>query len=809
MNLVFRIFSVILLLNTTLFAQDFLGFSNSNYAGVTGIDLQPSSIVDSRYKVDINLIGGSLFGYNNYVGMYPDALQEKNVLKDPFFRENYLVLKDNYDKAKSIFLRGRLDFPSALITISETEAIAFNFRRRSYLNIDGIETPLARLAFQELNYPTLFSTAPFSNKFLSMQGMTWNEYAFSYGRVLFNKNKHFLKAGIRFKALQGQNAGYVYIKDLQYNFINDTTVSFINTNVSYGSSQKSSWGLGLDLGATYEYRPKWKKYVYEMDGDTNLVRRDKNKYLWKVGFSILDIGGINFDKGSNSGDFTADINQWNIQQIRNLDWTINDVRDFKVSDNLDTTLRKTFAYKQSQSNFYMNLPTAISLQFDYNIYQDFYVNLTPYFALKLKNNQNKLNELTTVALTPRWDHKWFGVFLPVSYNSMAGMNMGISLRLGPVVIGTTDLLPVIGTRKIYGGDFHVMFKLPILYNKTKDRDNDRVSDKNDKCVEMPGVWEFKGCPDCDRDHVPDALDECPDQAGTIELFGCPDTDGDKIIDKLDSCIDVAGLKEFSGCPDTDGDKVIDKLDSCRDVAGLPQLNGCPDKDGDGIIDKIDMCPDLKGPASKKGCPDTDEDGVTDDIDLCPTMVGKKENKGCPDFDKDGDTVLDKDDKCPDVPGAKENKGCPYADVDKDGVFDKDDQCPETAGSIANKGCPEIAKEEQEIINTAFSALEFETGKDVIKNESYASLIELSKLLIKKQEWTLLLAGHTDNQGAPAKNKLLSEKRSKAVKKFLVDNGVKAERIKAEWYGQTKPIAPNTTPEGRQKNRRVEMNVLFK
>jgi OOP family OmpA-OmpF porin len=77
------------------------------------------------------------------------------------------------------------------------------------------------------------------------------------------------------------------------------------------------------------------------------------------------------------------------------------------------------------------------------------------------------------------------------------------------------------------------------------------------------------------------------------------------------------------------------------------------------------------------------------------------------------------------------------------------------------------------------------------------------------DWTLKLSGHTDNQGDATKNLMLSEKRAKAVKKFLVSKGVKADKVIAEWFGQTVPIADNTTPEGRQKNRRVEMKVEFK
>jgi outer membrane protein OmpA-like peptidoglycan-associated protein len=71
-----------------------------------------------------------------------------------------------------------------------------------------------------------------------------------------------------------------------------------------------------------------------------------------------------------------------------------------------------------------------------------------------------------------------------------------------------------------------------------------------------------------------------------------------------------------------------------------------------------------------------------------------------------------------------------------------------------------------------------------------------------------LSGHTDNVGKPESNLTLSKNRTLAVKNYLVKKGVEIERIRTEWYGQTKPVADNASPEGRQRNRRVEMSIVF-
>jgi len=171
-------------------------------------------------------------------------------------------------------------------------------------------------------------------------------------------------------------------------------------------------------------------------------------------------------------------------------------------------------------------------------------------------------------------------------------------------------------------------------------------------------------------------------------------------------------------------------------------------------------------------------------------------------------LLDKDDKCPYNAGPAKNEGCPYVDTDGDGVLDKDDECVNVPGLVENKGCPEIVEEEQEILNTAFENLDFETSKAVIKEVSYTSLEELAALLIKKGEWKIKIAGHTDSQGKAQTNLILSKKRAEAVRDFLVQRGVSTERIIVQFFGEEKPVADNTTAEGRQQNRRVEMEVMF-
>ncbi len=779
-------------------AQDFVGFNQSNYAGVTGIYQQPASIVDGRMKFDMTLIGFNLGAFNNYIGVDRAAFKKTNVqydaFNDPNFQDNYLKARNN-GRDKNMAVNSRIVGPSFMVNLNRKNAIAISTGVRNYVNIDGVSQELATLAFNQFKYPSLW-VQNLQNKNLSIQEMSWAEYGLTYAHVFKDDNEHYFKAGVTAKLLQGIQSAYMFVDNLDYNFQTSDTVSIFNTDVKYGHSSNFNFeqvsfggqnsgtkifdysqsfpGFGMDFGVVYEWRPSYMKYKYDMDGEKDLWRKDKNKYKLKVGLSVTDIGAIKFKKGGVANDFNANVGLWNLKPISPQ--TIGE---------LDDTLASRFGGTSGASTYRMNLPTAISLQVDYQIWKDIYVNLTPYLAFQFKKNDTKVHDYSSVAITPRWDHKWFGVFIPVQYNFLDGFRTGAAVRLGPIIVGTSNILPLVGGQKnIYGADAYALLKIPIPYGKPKDKDKDGISNKRDACKEVPGVWEFNGCPDKDGDHVKDSEDKCPDVPGVKELQGCPDKDGDGITDAEDNCPDDKGLAEFKGCPDKDGDKIIDKEDACPELAGLTEFKGCPDRDGDKIPDNEDACPDIAGPKEYKGCPD-----------------------------KDADTVLDKDDSCPDVAGAVENKGCPWPDTDGDGVIDKEDDCPTTPGEKALKGCPPapvLKAEEQKILEKAFASLEFATGKDIIKKTSFSSLNDLAKLMKEHAaDWTLDLAGHTDNQGDPAKNMILSEKRTKAVKKYLVSKGVQADKIITNWYGQTLPIADNTTNEGRQRNRRVEMKVLFK
>ncbi len=231
-----------------------------------------------------------------------------------------------------------------------------------------------------------------------------------------------------------------------------------------------------------------------------------------------------------------------------------------------------------------------------------------------------------------------------------------------------------------------------------------------------------------------------------------------------------------------------------------------DRDGDGVVDDEDKCPDTAGLASLQGCPDRDADGIADGDDKCPDVPGLAKYQGCPIPDTDGDGVNDELDKCVTVAGVARYQGCPIPDTDGDGVNDEEDKCPSRPGPATNQGCPEIAKEVIEKINFAAKNVFYSTGSYKLLAKSNASLNEVAKLMTTDPSLMLDIDGHTDSQGSDTSNQTLSENRANSVRDYLIKKGIDGSRLKATGFGETKPIADNTTAAGRAKNRRTEMTV---
>jgi outer membrane protein OmpA-like peptidoglycan-associated protein len=241
----------------------------------------------------------------------------------------------------------------------------------------------------------------------------------------------------------------------------------------------------------------------------------------------------------------------------------------------------------------------------------------------------------------------------------------------------------------------------------------------------------------------------------------------------------------------------------------------PDRDADGLLNRADSCPrgaeDFDGFQDEDGCPDVDNDndGFIDSSDQCPMEAGVLETMGCPanaalPGDADGDGFVDLQDACPidaeDVDGVEDTDGCPENDRDADGIDDREDYCPDQPGTLALRGCPTDVQDYTLVVTFELDGNELDP----------ADRQQLDRLVTNFATYPsgsrLVVEGHTDNQGNDAHNNALSQRRAETVRDYLVAAGVPSSAITLEFYGATRPLAPNTSRENRAENRRAEVRV---
>ena len=187
-----------------------------------------------------------------------------------------------------------------------------------------------------------------------------------------------------------------------------------------------------------------------------------------------------------------------------------------------------------------------------------------------------------------------------------------------------------------------------------------------------------------------------------------------------------------------------------------------------------------------------------------------------------------------MPGLAKFKGCP--DTDGDGLQDKYDDCPNEPGPIMNKGCPKVPGQDTvyiikyitdtiyiplnnnldtlpvfiktaEDLKQVFKYVKFEFDKYTLTSASKSVLDQVANYMIRKNDLRIQLTGHTDDISSHKYNLKLSENRVKAVQEYLSDKGILKSRITIDWKGETIPIKDNGAEQGREENRRVELEIL--
>ncbi len=407
--------------------QQYAGYRSSDRMGVNGVFFNPAYIAGNRFKWDVNV-----FSINAGVGNNNNKFALKGIGSIIKNADSLLYTSTGNNRLNAL---ANVDFlgPSAMMQLDEKSAVAITTRVRAVVNVLDYDSRLINSIRQQVS----FSTFPYSISSSNNQGTrinAWTEIGASYARVFSGDPAHTFKLGLTLKYLRGTGSAYVNINSLRATldrdgsgtYVTDATGSIATSsavdfeNLKFNELLRSTGsGIGGDLGLIYEFRPNGYNSIDAQNG-----------YKLKLGLAVLDVGGItykndpqyysNYAMNIPAGDklYLEQFSEKNIDEVKQI---------------LDADVRFT---KIAGGNNRIALPTTLLADADYHISQNIYTNLAVQLGLSAKDKIQNPYYYGNVTLTPRFENKTFGVYVPLNYNPLTHFNAGLSLRAGPFFIGS-------------------------------------------------------------------------------------------------------------------------------------------------------------------------------------------------------------------------------------------------------------------------------------------------------------------------------------------------------------------------------------
>lgn len=425
----------VLIFNSS-FSQSYVGIEADNYAGIHGVAINPSSIVGSNYRADINIASLSSFGGSDYFGVRVSSLFNSSFdIGDD--AERFLSEENNF------FLNADVLGPSFMLNINKKSSIGVITRARAFFNLNDFNGELFEAIQDDFESE---SDIVFDSENLNGTIHGWAEIGIAYGRIIMDKPNHVMKAGVTLKYLLGAGALFAESPGLNGTYFRGTETLVTQGQVNYNftpdfdedfDTSNLTSGFGMDLGFTYQWHPN-------QESDSIPAYRDN--YKLKVGISITDIGSIKYEN--------AEFNSYDM----------NSIVDASNFEDLEEFLDNNYQNTQTFKDVTIKLPTALRLLLDYRITDKWLV--SSYTTLSMVNRENELaNSVNnSQTLTPRFETKWFSFFVPFSVKQFDDFSIGGGFRIGPLTVGSGSIFTNLISDRSRTADAYVALKVP-LYRK--------------------------------------------------------------------------------------------------------------------------------------------------------------------------------------------------------------------------------------------------------------------------------------------------------------------------------------------------------
>ena len=419
-------------------AQNLMGYT-SNYAGAISTNLNPSSISNSKLSLDINFItfGGHL--QNNYYLIPKDTYNPINPFDNGFADFNAYQGYETKNKHQYLYTKEQLHFPSIMFSNGKN-AFGVHLSWRFEADTKDVPDDIIKTMYDGLysgkDVGQDLNTDKHADKFHFAIG-SWEELGATYSRTFKNDGNRYLAAGITANLLLGNAAFYYNNKAIDYYYKDSTSISFDNVNADFGgvipTGLINGMGLGIDLGITY------------CISDSAKTNKDNPyfNYKYKFGAAISDLGGIRYGNG-----FTYEVNSYNsTPNVSNN--TVNDV----------SNLGEQVGGLQTSDHLNFYLPSALSLQFDYNLNNKIFISAN--YINNLRFTGAQIRRPTVLTITPRYERRWFEVSVPISLYEWSLPRIGFEIRLWNLVFGAEKLGWLLNLQDYTGVDGYVSLRYNI------------------------------------------------------------------------------------------------------------------------------------------------------------------------------------------------------------------------------------------------------------------------------------------------------------------------------------------------------------
>lgn len=485
--------------------QEWAGLALSNYGGTNSVYTNPASLADSRHRFYLNVAGLGINFSNTYLQLDLPGPAHEFIDGTRGFKSSYLNEQlSGGTKAASITGEGRL--PGIMLSLGPRASLAFTNRARAFVQVSNVSENLARLARYGLDQADSLGLANRllnDNRFNLSVG-AYHEFALTFARTLTLNQEHFWKAGVTAKYLVGLGGGYLLNDGTQYQVYDGDSIQLQNRDLSYGFSdanyykqpgfsastlygnQRLGRGVGLDLGLTYEWRPSYEKYNYEMDG-AQWTDPSRNKYRLRVGIALTDAGAISYNNGRY-------VQQAQLANNRTLQLGQLDTLKINSMSDVAPNMRRLVGLSSESQQFTSYLPATLRLSADYRLLNHIFAGVLWNQSL-LPASAVGQRSLSSLALIPRIEFSRLEVAVPVILaNRYQKLQLGAMVRVGPVFVGSDNLGGLFNLTTTTGADVYFGLGFALHKHRHKDRDKDGVSNKRDKCPKEKGTWQNMGCP---------------------------------------------------------------------------------------------------------------------------------------------------------------------------------------------------------------------------------------------------------------------------------------------------------------------------